>query len=49
MSAWGQAWGRAWGAAWGAIFGARREVVRLSSPLARTVALRSYIGDGNGA
>jgi hypothetical protein len=45
MSAWGNAWAQAWGAAWGALFGARREVVRLSSPLARTVALQSHIAD----
>ena len=45
MSAWGNAWAQAWGAAWGALFGARREVVRLSSPLARSVALQSHIAD----
>lgn len=43
MSAWGQAWANFWGAAWGAL--TRRERVRLSSPIARTVTLVSRIGD----
>jgi hypothetical protein len=47
MSAWGQAWARAWGVAWGALVGARREVVRLSSPIARSVLLQSHIADGD--
>ncbi len=45
MSAWGNAWARAWGAAWGLVTGRRREVVRLSSPLATGVTLASRIGD----
>lgn len=44
MSAWGQAWSTFWGAAWGALTGNRREVLRLSSPIVRSVTLVSRIG-----
>lgn len=44
MGAWGQAWSNFWGAAWGALTGSRREVVRLASPIARSVTLVSRIG-----
>lgn len=45
MSAWGRAWSNFWGAAWGALTGSSRsEVVRLASPIARSVTLVSRIG-----
>ncbi|MCU0963547.1 MAG: hypothetical protein MUF08_00485 [Burkholderiaceae bacterium] len=47
MSAWGQAWGLSWASAWGEVFlggGARREVVRLHSPICTTVQMPAPLG-----